>query len=77
MGDIAIAFETTKREAALGGISLADHAAHLIVHATLHLLGYDHVEEADGDLMEATEIAILKGLGLANPYLRQAPEDMD
>ena len=41
---------------------------HLIVHGTLHLLGYDHVRDGDGDLMEATEIAILGKLGIATPY---------
>jgi len=68
LGDIAIAWETCAREAAQAGRPLADHATHLIVHGTLHLLGYDHVREADGDLMEAAETAILAGLGLPDPY---------
>lgn len=68
LGDIAIAFETCAREAEAAGIPLADHVTHLIVHATLHLLGYDHIREADGDLMEATETDILVGLGVADPY---------
>lgn len=68
LGDLAIAYETCQREAEEGGKPLADHAIHLIVHGTLHLLGYDHVREADGDLMESVEIAILARLGVPNPY---------
>lgn len=68
LGDIAIAYETTRNEAKSGEISLEDHTIHLIVHGTLHLLGYDHVEDADGDLMESIETAILAGLGIADPY---------
>lgn len=77
LGDIAIAFETTKAEAEAGGISLADHTTHLIVHATLHLLGYDHIREADGDLMEGIETAILGKLGIADPYVRGTPDELD
>lgn len=68
LGDIAIAFDTCAREATEAGLPLADHATHLIVHATLHLLGYDHEIDADADLMEATEIEILASLGLKDPY---------
>lgn len=68
LGDIAIAWETCVREAGEAGKPLADHATHLLVHATLHLLGYDHERDADAELMEATETAILCGLGLADPY---------
>ena len=68
LGDIAISFDTCLREAETGGKPLADHAIHLIVHGTLHLLGYDHVREGDGDLMEAVEIAILGKLGVPDPY---------
>ena len=67
-GDIAIAYETTLREADSGGLSLEKHAIHLLVHGTLHLLGYDHVNDADGDLMESVEAAILADLGIADPY---------
>lgn len=68
LGDIAIAYETCRREAQDGGKPLVDHALHLIVHGTLHLLGYDHVRDGDGDLMEAAEIAILGKLGVPDPY---------
>lgn len=69
LGDIALAFETCKREAAEQRKPPEQHFLHLIVHGVLHLLGYDHVRDADGDLMEAHEIAILAELGVPNPYL--------
>jgi probable rRNA maturation factor len=68
LGDIAIAFDTCAREAAERGLPLADHATHLIVHGTLHLLGYDHQRDLDATLMEELETAILGKLGLADPY---------
>jgi len=68
LGDLALAYETCISEAAAGGISPEAHVTHLIVHGTLHLLGYDHVRDGDGDLMEATEIAILGKLGIESPY---------
>lgn len=68
LGDIAIAYEICLREAAEAGKSLDDHARHLIVHAVLHLLGYDHISDEDATVMEATEIAILGKLGISDPY---------
>ena len=68
LGDIAIAYDICAAEADLGNKPLADHAAHLIVHAVLHLLGYDHVREEDAVLMENCERAILGRLGIADPY---------
>lgn len=68
LGDIAIAWETCEREAAEAGKPMPEHVTHLVVHAVLHLLGYDHQRDGDASLMEGTEIAILAGLGLANPY---------
>ena len=68
LGDIAISYETCKNEAKSGNKPLEHHVTHLIVHGVLHLLGYDHESDDDADLMEATEIAILEGLGIANPY---------
>ncbi len=68
LGDIAIAFETCAREAAAAGKPLADHAAHLLVHGILHLLGHDHERDADAALMQARETAILARLGVADPY---------
>ena len=68
LGDIAIAFETCTREAEEAGKALTAHTTHLIVHATLHLLGYDHETEADAALMEGLESAILAEMGEADPY---------
>ncbi len=69
LGDIALAFETCQREAAQQGKPPEQHFLHLIVHGVLHLLGYDHIRDADGDLMESHEIAILAELGVPNPYM--------
>ena len=69
LGDIALARGVCEREAAEKGISVEDHATHLIVHGTLHLLGYDHIEDGEAEAMEAIEIDALAALGLADPYL--------
>ena len=55
-------------EAAAQAKAPADHVTHLIVHATLHLLGYDHIEEEDAQLMEGHEVRILALLGISDPY---------
>jgi probable rRNA maturation factor len=68
LGDIAIAWETCQREAQDQAKAMDDHVTHLLVHATLHLLGYDHEDEADAAVMEATEIRVLAKLGVADPY---------
>ncbi len=68
LGDLALAFETLAREAQAEGKPLADHAAHLIVHGVLHLVGYDHQTEAQAEAMEALEVEALARLGIANPY---------
>ncbi len=71
LGDIAIAYGTCVREAAEQGKALADHTTHLIVHATLHLLGFDHETDAEAGEMEALEVEILARLGLPDPYRGQ------
>ncbi|QYX55917.1 rRNA maturation RNase YbeY [Roseovarius sp. SCSIO 43702] len=69
LGDIAIAFDTCAREADGAGRPLADHVTHLLVHATLHLLGYDHEDARDAALMERLEVAILGEMGITDPYI--------
>ena len=68
IGDIVIAFETLAREAECDGKPAEHHLMHLAVHGTLHLLGFDHIDEAEAEAMEARERAILAGLGLPDPY---------
>jgi len=68
LGDVVLAFETVRGETAAQGKSLADHLSHLVVHGTLHLLGYDHHDEAEALTMEDLETGILAGLGVADPY---------
>jgi probable rRNA maturation factor len=69
LGDIVLAHGVCAREAEERGIAIADHAAHLIVHGTLHLLGYDHeTGEAEAEEMEAVERRALAAIGIADPY---------
>ena len=69
LGDIALAWETCAREAEEKGVSVVDHAAHLILHGLLHLAGHDHVHDAaEADRMEQLEIAALAKMGIADPY---------
>ena len=68
IGDIVIARETLVREASEKGIPLADHLRHLTVHGLLHLLGYDHEEDAEAVAMENLETEILRCLGIPDPY---------
>ena len=68
LGDIAIAYETCAREAEDNDKPLKDHVTHLIVHGTLHLLGFDHENDPDAALMEGLETEILGKMGLADPY---------
>ncbi len=69
LGDLVLASGTVAREAEEQGKPLTSHLTHLIVHGTLHLLGFDHLAEADAKRMEAAEIAILAKLGVPDPYL--------
>lgn len=68
LGDIVIAYETVAAEAKTEGKSFDDHFAHLVVHGTLHLFGFDHIDEDEADVMEHAERAALKRLGVSDPY---------
>lgn len=68
LGDIVICAPVVSAEAEQQGKSEISHWAHLTVHGILHLLGFDHYEEADAERMEDTETAVLKKLGFENPY---------
>jgi probable rRNA maturation factor len=68
LGDIILARGVCETEAGDKGVSVEDHAAHLIIHGTLHLLGYDHHDEDEATDMERREIRALHRLGIANPY---------
>ena len=73
LGDIAIAAETVVAEAHEQQKSVRDHLAHMVVHGTLHLLGYDHEADDDAQEMEALEREILKIANIADPYRAQVP----
>jgi len=68
LGDIILARGVCEAEAADKGVSVQDHATHLVVHGTLHLLGYDHHDDDEAADMEAREVRALGRLGIANPY---------
>ncbi len=72
IGDLAVCATVVAREAQEQGKSLRDHYAHMVIHGTLHLIGYDHIDDADAVAMEALETKLLATLGIADPY---APRD--
>ena len=69
IGDLAICAPVVTREAAEQGKLANHHWAHMTVHGVLHLLGYDHIDEAEAEAMEALEARILAKLGIADPYV--------
>lgn len=75
LGDLVICHQVMEREAKEQQISLASHWAHLAVHGTLHLLGYDHIEEAEAEEMEGLETQIMQKLGFEDPYLSEKELD--
>jgi len=74
LGDIAIAYETTRREADDEGKPFDHHLSHLAIHGFLHLIGYDHENEVDAEEMEALEQTILAQIGIPDPYADRDPE---
>lgn len=68
LGDLVICAPVVAQEAAEQGKPLQAHWAHMVVHGVLHLLGYDHEEDAEAERMEALEVERLEALGIANPY---------
>ncbi len=68
LGDIIIAMPVIEAEAVEQKKSIQDHLAHMTIHGTLHLLGFDHIEDEEAEEMEALEIKILDSLGIDNPY---------
>jgi len=71
LGDVAIAYGVTAKEAKVAGKGLADHAAHLAVHGVLHLLGFDHTTVRQAKIMEPLETLILNALNIADPHGRK------
>jgi probable rRNA maturation factor len=68
LGDVALAYGVCAREAAEQGKPLAHHLQHLVAHGVLHLLGYDHMTDAEAEAMEGLERIVLAGLGISDPY---------
>ena len=68
LGDVILAAETVMGEAAAQGIPVPDHVSHLVVHGVLHLLGFDHQDDAEALVMEQLEQSVLATLGVPNPY---------
>ena len=68
LGDLILAYDVCVREAGEKALSLEAHVTHLLIHGTLHLLGYDHRDDEEAEMMEALEIKALATLGLDDPY---------
>lgn len=75
LGDVALAFGVCAGEAHDQGKPLGDHLQHLVAHGVLHLLGYDHMDDAEAEEMEGLERQILAGLGVPDPYLASEGDD--
>ncbi len=77
LGDIVMSFDTLAREAHEGGKSLTAHALHLLTHGLLHLLGHDHMQDAEAARMEGLESELLRAAGLDDPYAAPATDAGD
>ena len=71
LGDLVICRQVVEREAAEQEKALIAHWAHMVVHGSLHLLGYDHIEDDEAEEMESLETQIMQGLGFDDPYLAE------
>ena len=76
LGDVVISYETTRREAEDAGIELSEHVSHLVVHGVLHLLGFDHRDDAEAEQMEDLERQALASLGMGDPYAEKAAAEV-
>jgi probable rRNA maturation factor len=74
LGDLVVCAPVLEKEALEQHKVLTDHWAHIIVHGVLHLLGYDHIDDKEAELMENKEITILNKLNIKNPYLQDNDE---
>jgi probable rRNA maturation factor len=75
LGDVALAYGVCAREAQEQGKPFAHHLQHLVVHGVLHLLGYDHMTDAEAEAMEGLERVVLAGLGVPDPYAAEHGDD--
>lgn len=75
LGDIVICASVVQKEASDANIDLLAHWAHMVVHGTLHLLGYDHIKDEEAAVMEAMEESILTHMGYPAPYGDKRPDD--
>jgi len=72
LGDIAIGYGIARKDAAFSGKTLANHLSHLLIHGLLHLLGHDHIQDSEAEIMEDLERKALASLGIDDPYSRIA-----
>ena len=71
LGDLVICAPVVEKEAKEQGKSQISHWAHLVIHGTLHLLGYDHIEDDEAEEMESLETELMQGMGFEDPYIAE------
>ncbi|SLM63865.1 MULTISPECIES: rRNA maturation RNase YbeY [Dickeya] len=77
LGDLVICRQVVEQEAIEQGKSAEEHWAHMVVHGSLHLLGYDHIEDSEAEEMEALETEIMQSMGYNDPYLAEKEDFTD